>query len=72
MGVSDKSTGVRKVPGDMDKNQIRGDEMGNLNNVFRKKLGQAASYLTCLYTDVRSMGNTQEELELFIQLQKYD
>ncbi|XP_050786243.1 uncharacterized protein LOC127037978 isoform X1 [Gopherus flavomarginatus] len=36
------------------------------------KVGQLASYLRCMYTNARSLGNKQEELEVLAESRNYD
>lgn len=52
----DKSQEVTKNPGNTDKNQERGDNMDNLNNMLRKKLRQLASHQRCSCTNARRYG----------------
>ena len=34
--------------------------------------GKSAAHLKCMYTNARSMGNKQEELEAIVQQESYD
>ena len=37
-----------------------------------KLRGKSAAHLECMYTNARSMGNKQEELEAIVQQESYD
>lgn len=72
MEDGDKSPEVRKKPGNLDENLVKGSNNRSISQILREKIGFSVRHLKYLYSNARSMGTKQKELKALVQSRNYD